>query len=72
LKNKVLTRLTNNDNANWNIRVSKDGGKLIYARNVRNRWQLNFVNLAISIPSGVIAAAAEDTSMIREVKSENR
>jgi Tol biopolymer transport system component len=64
MKNKVLTRLTNNDNPNWNIRVSKDGSKLLYARNTRNRWQLNFINLLMPIPSGVIAEAANDTTKI--------
>jgi len=64
LKTKNLTRLTNNDNANWNIRISKDGSKLLYARNIRNRWQLNFINLLMPIPSGVIAEAANDSSKI--------
>jgi len=69
LKSQSLTRLTNNDDPNWNIRIAKDGTKLLYARNVRSRWQLNFLNLLAPIPSGVIAAAAEDTTLLK-VKSE--
>lgn len=66
MKSKSLTRLTANDNPNWNIRIAKDGSKLLFARNIRNRWQLNFINLLQPIPSGVIAAAAKDSSLIRK------
>lgn len=64
LKSRSLTRLTNNDDSNWNIRIAKDGSKLLYARNIRNRWQLNFINLSLTIPSGVIAAAAGDSTLL--------
>lgn len=66
LKSQALTRLTNNEDANWNIRIAKDGSRLLYARNTRNRWQLNFINLLAPIPSGVIAAAADDSTLIRK------
>ena len=64
LKDKVLTRLTNNNIPDWNIRLTRDGTRLLYTENVKNRWRLRFMNLAIPIPAGVIAEAIKDSTKI--------
>lgn len=60
----TLTRLTKNQYPDWNIRLSRDGTKLLYARSINNRWRLYFMNLSQLIPAGVIAEFGKDTSMV--------
>ncbi len=60
----TLTRLTKNQDPEWNIRLSRDGMKLVYSRSIKNRWRLYFMNLAQLIPAGMIAEAGKDSSLI--------
>jgi Tol biopolymer transport system component len=46
IKRQRLLRLTRNEWADWNPRVSTDGTKLLVARKSGKRWVLYFMNLA--------------------------
>jgi len=60
VKTRALTRLTFNKYPDWNIRVTKDGTKILASRKIKNRWELYFMNLSITIPSGIIIKAIKE------------
>lgn len=54
IKNRQLARLTNNEWADWNPRVSSDGSKLVVARRIKQRWVLYILSIAEPISSEFI------------------
>jgi len=44
-RNKILLRLTYNNYPDWNPRVTKDGTRLILARQKKKTWQLYWLNM---------------------------
>ncbi len=67
-----LTRLTKNNVPDWNIRVARDGSKLIYSRQINGRWRLYFMNLTQTIPAGMIAEAGKDSSLVLKSKKDTK
>lgn len=54
IRRRTLLRITFNELADWNPRVSEDGTKLLVARRNGKRWVLHFVNLAESVSADFI------------------
>ncbi len=57
---KSLLRLTINDDADWNPRVSSDGKKLILARKKKNRWRLYWINMTAPLSAEFIAEKIQE------------
>ncbi|MDH4211603.1 MAG: DPP IV N-terminal domain-containing protein [candidate division WOR-3 bacterium] len=54
IRNRQLARLTSNEWADWNPRISDDGSKLVVARRIKQRWVLYLINIAEPISSDYI------------------
>lgn len=54
IKRRHLLRLTRNEWADWNPRVSEDGTKILVARKSGKRWVLHFINLAEPVSADFI------------------
>ena len=54
IRNRQVARLTNNEWADWNPRISDDGSKLVVARRIKQRWVLYLVNITEPISSDYI------------------
>ncbi len=59
MKTKTLIKLTHNRIPDWNPRISWDGRKLLFARKLKRRWRLFFINMQNSVPSGIIVSAIQ-------------
>ncbi len=59
IKHRQLARLTNNEWADWNPRISDDGSKLVVARRIRQRWVLQLISIADPVSSGFILSEIE-------------
>lgn len=62
IKNRQLVRLTNNEWADWNPRVSSDGSRIIVARRVKQRWVLYLLSIAEPISSEFILSVIKARS----------
>lgn len=51
LKTKKLMRLTFDDRPDWNPRVSPDGSKMVFSRQIRDRWHLFYLDFENAIPA---------------------
>jgi Tol biopolymer transport system component len=60
ITNRQLVRLTNNEWADWNPRVSRDGAKLIVARRMKQRWVLCLVGITEPISSEFILSLIDN------------
>ncbi len=60
IRNRQLARLTSNEWADWNPRISDDGSKLVVARRIKQRWVLYLVNIAEPISSDYILSVIEN------------
>lgn len=56
IRRRNLLRITFNELADWNPRVSEDGTKLLVARRDGKRWVLHFINLAAPVSADFIVA----------------
>jgi Tol biopolymer transport system component len=54
IKTKKLTQLTHNTIPDWNPRVSINGTKIIMARQIKQRWQLYYIDYHNAISSDVL------------------
>ena len=52
---KKEVRLTYNTYPDWNVRIAKDGSKMLIARKIKKRWRLYFMNFNSPISAEVIA-----------------
>jgi TolB protein len=62
IRNRQLARLTNNEWADWNPRISDDGSKLVVARRIKQRWVLSIINIGEPISSDYILSVIENRS----------
>jgi len=49
LKTKELLRLTYNRRPDWNPRISRDGTKMVFSRQIRDRWHLYYMDFEQAI-----------------------
>ena len=56
IRSRQLVRLTNNEWADWNPRVSYDGTKILVARKTRQKWMLQFISVTEPVSSDFIIA----------------
>ncbi len=54
LKTKKLLRLTSNTRPDWNPRISKDGTKMVFSRQIGNRWHLYYMDFENAIPTQML------------------
>jgi Tol biopolymer transport system component len=60
IRDRQLARLTSNDWADWNPRISDDGSKLVVARRIKQRWVLSIINIGEPISSDYILSVIKD------------
>lgn len=60
IKNRQLARLTNNDWADWNPRISDDGSKLVVARRMKQRWVLHIITVGEPISCDYILSVIKN------------
>ncbi len=49
MKTKKLLRLTCNSRPDWNPRISRDGTKMVFSRQIGNRWHLYYIDFEKAI-----------------------
>ena len=61
LETEELTALTKDTYPNWNPRVATNGTRLAFARKIKDRWRLYYLDMETGIPTVEIIQKIEKT-----------